>query len=74
MTGGAPLTGNGLAHALARGGGEEGDGAGLLLHHLLVDQAIKVALVLVALIVLGLGMALIWKKAYCGGPPGRDDG
>ncbi|MEU8913054.1 hypothetical protein [Streptomyces nigrescens] len=72
MTGGAPLTGNGPAHALVRGGGGEGDGAGLL-HHLLVDQAIKVVM-LVALTVLGLGMALIWKKAGRGGPPRRDDG
>ncbi|MGA5565471.1 hypothetical protein ACPCUV_30475 [Streptomyces platensis] len=63
MTGAAPL------HALARG---DGDGAGLL-HHLLVDQAIKVALVLVALLVPALGMRLIWKKAGRAGPPRRDD-
>lgn len=61
MTGDEPL------HTLARG-----DGAGLL-HHLLVDQAIKVALVLVALLVLALGMTLIWKKAGRAGPSGRHD-
>ncbi|GFE18417.1 hypothetical protein Sgleb_64640 [Streptomyces glebosus] len=61
MTGDEPL------HALARG---DGDG---LLHHLLVDQAIKVAIVLVALLVLALGMRLIWKKAGRAGPPRRDD-
>ncbi|WP_435604764.1 hypothetical protein [Streptomyces sp. bgisy130] len=59
MTGKEPL------HTLARGG----DG---LFHHLLVDQALKVAIVLGALLVLALGMALIWKKAGRAGPR-RDD-
>ncbi|MFI1501639.1 hypothetical protein [Streptomyces platensis] len=62
------MTGDESLHVLARGGG---DGAGLL-HHLLVDQAIKVAIVLVALLVLALGMRLIWKKAGRAGPPRRD--
>ncbi|MFE7542961.1 hypothetical protein [Streptomyces platensis] len=61
------MTGDEPFHALARG---DGDG---LLHHLLVDQAIKVALVLVALLVLALGMRLIWKKAGRAGPPRCDD-
>lgn len=60
MTGEQPL------HTLARGDGAD------LLHHLLVDQALKVAIVLVALLVLALGMALIWKKAGRAGPR-RDD-
>ncbi|MFF3545620.1 hypothetical protein ACFYXD_27675 [Streptomyces platensis] len=62
------MTGDESLHVLARGGG---DGVGLL-HHLLVDQAIKVAIVLVALLVLALGMRLIWKKAGGAGPPRRD--
>ncbi|KOG37592.1 hypothetical protein [Streptomyces decoyicus] len=81
MTGGGPLAGHGLLHgALAQGGsggeGSEGsggsgggEGAGLL-HHLLVDAALKGAIVIAALIVLALGMVLIWKKAgRCGAPP-----
>ncbi|MFI2264414.1 hypothetical protein OHU45_31780 [Streptomyces tubercidicus] len=68
MSGGGPPEGPGAA--LARGGA---DGEGLV-HHLLADQALKVGIVLVALIVLALGMALIWKKAGRGGSPWRDDG
>ncbi|GAA2586487.1 hypothetical protein [Streptomyces tubercidicus] len=68
MSGGGPLAGPGAA--LARGGA---DGEGLV-HHLLVDQALKVGIVLVALIVLVMGMALIWKKAGRGGPSSREDG
>ncbi|MFG2094519.1 hypothetical protein [Streptomyces sp. NPDC048612] len=67
MTGGGPPAGPGVV--LARGGG---DGAGLV-HHLLVDQAFKAGIVLVALIALGLGMALLWKRAGRAGPPRRDD-
>ncbi|MFI5524522.1 hypothetical protein [Streptomyces platensis] len=63
MTGDKPL------HFLARGGG---DGAGLL-HHLLVDRAVKVAVVLVALLVVALGMRLIWKKAGRAEPSRRGD-
>ncbi|MFE1171955.1 hypothetical protein [Streptomyces sp. NPDC058773] len=69
MTGGS-LTGHGLA--LARGGEGEAGSSGLL-HHLLVDHAIKAGIVLVALLVLAVGMALIWKKAGRGGPPRRED-
>ncbi|WP_030987491.1 hypothetical protein [Streptomyces sp. NRRL S-1813] len=80
MTGGGLLAGHGLLHgALARGGsgGERGEGSGGgegagLLHHLLLDAALKGAVVIVALIVLALGMVLIWKKAGRGGAPPRD--
>ncbi|MBN0049296.1 hypothetical protein JS756_35615 [Streptomyces actuosus] len=34
-----------------------------LLHHLLLDRAIKVVIVVVAVSVLALGMAVIWRRA-----------
>ncbi|WP_406505439.1 hypothetical protein [Streptomyces sp. NBC_00212] len=34
-----------------------------LLHHLLLDRAIKVVIVVVALGVLALGMTVIWRRA-----------
>ncbi|MEV6205843.1 hypothetical protein [Kitasatospora sp. NPDC051914] len=34
-----------------------------LLHHLLLDRAVKVAIVVVALGVLALGMVVIWRRA-----------
>ncbi|MGK4579272.1 hypothetical protein [Kitasatospora sp. HPMI-4] len=34
-----------------------------LVHHLLVDYAVKGAIVVTALVVLGLGAAVIWWRA-----------
>ncbi|MFF1919141.1 hypothetical protein ACFVW8_00995 [Streptomyces sp. NPDC058221] len=34
-----------------------------LVHHLLVDSALKAVIVVVALAVLALGMTVIWRKA-----------
>ncbi|MFE4683354.1 hypothetical protein ACFRNJ_21375 [Streptomyces sp. NPDC056721] len=34
-----------------------------LLHHLLLDRAIKVVIVAVALGILALGMAVMWRRA-----------
>ncbi|WP_199862619.1 hypothetical protein [Streptomyces sp. Root431] len=34
-----------------------------LLHHLLVDRAIKVVIVVLALSILVLGMTVIWRRA-----------
>lgn len=34
-----------------------------LLHHLLLDRAIKVVIVVVAVSVLALGMTVIWRRA-----------
>ncbi|MFD5408972.1 hypothetical protein ACFV4Q_02360 [Streptomyces nojiriensis] len=34
-----------------------------LLHHLLLDRAIKVVIVVVALGILALGMTVIWRRA-----------
>ncbi|WP_185909429.1 hypothetical protein [Streptomyces sp. WAC01280] len=34
-----------------------------LLHHLLVDRAIKVVIVVLALSILALGMTVIWRRA-----------
>ena len=34
-----------------------------LLHHLLLDRAIKIGVVVAALVVLALGMAVIWRRA-----------
>ncbi|MFE1765030.1 hypothetical protein ACFW81_12535 [Streptomyces angustmyceticus] len=60
MNGAGGVAGDGLApHALAGGGGDEG---GDLVAHLVADAALKGVIVLVALIVLGLGMVLIWKR------------
>ncbi|MGW3498991.1 hypothetical protein [Streptomyces sp. NPDC001020] len=39
-----------------------GDGDALL-HHLLVDYLIKAAIVVAALLVLGTGMVIIWRRA-----------
>lgn len=74
MTGGGPLAGHGLMYLLAGGaaGGEGSEGAGIL-QHLLIDRAIKIGIVLVALIVLALGMALIWKRVGRAEPTRRDD-
>ncbi|MFD8547855.1 hypothetical protein [Streptomyces sp. NPDC059649] len=33
-----------------------------LAHHLLVDFALKILIVVVALVVLGLGMTVIWRR------------
>jgi hypothetical protein len=48
------------AQALADGGFDEGLD---LLQHLLMDRLIKAAIVMVALIVLGVGMVVVWKQA-----------
>ncbi|GAB7030706.1 hypothetical protein AB0G35_25375 [Streptomyces sp. NPDC021749] len=40
-----------------------------LAHHLLVDFVLKILIVVVALVVLGLGMAVIWRRV--GRPEGR---
>ncbi|GHF55188.1 hypothetical protein GCM10010218_40750 [Streptomyces mashuensis] len=42
-----------------------------LLHHLLLDYALKGVIVVVAVVVLAIGMVVIWRKA--GRPQGRDD-
>ena len=42
-----------------------------LLHHLLLDRALKVVIVVVALGILALGMTVIWRKA--GRPKKRPD-
>ncbi|MEU6331868.1 hypothetical protein ABZ851_32140 [Streptomyces sp. NPDC047049] len=71
MTGVGGVAGDGLASpALARDGGDEGSG---LLAHLVADAAMKGVIVLVALIVLGLGMVLIWRRVGRGGGPHRDE-
>ncbi|MFG3115761.1 hypothetical protein ACGF4C_15285 [Streptomyces sp. NPDC048197] len=41
-----------------------------LAHHLLMDFALKILIVVVALVVLGLGMAVIWRRV---GRVGRPD-
>jgi len=51
---------------LADGGGRDHE----LLHHLLIDYALKVGIVLVALVVLGVGMAVLWRRVGAG-PPRR---
>ncbi|WP_129297472.1 hypothetical protein [Streptomyces lydicus] len=72
MTGVGGVAGDGLASlVLARGGDGEGSD---LLAHLVADAALKGVIVLVALIVLGLGMMLIWKRVGRGGGPHRDEG
>ncbi|UZJ29350.1 hypothetical protein [Streptomyces endophytica] len=43
--------------------------ASALAHHLLMDFAIKILIVVVALVVLGLGMTVIWRRV--GRPPKR---
>ncbi|MDT0456684.1 hypothetical protein RM550_13215 [Streptomyces sp. DSM 41527] len=71
MTAAGGVAGDVLASpVLARGGGDEGSD---LLAHLVADAAIKGVIVLVALIVLGLGMVLIWKRVGRGGGPRRDE-
>ncbi|MGW1891562.1 hypothetical protein ACWCP6_15080 [Streptomyces sp. NPDC002004] len=40
-----------------------------LLQHLLLDRALKAAVVLVALVVLALGMRLIWRRTGRPRPP-----
>ncbi|PBC81145.1 MULTISPECIES: hypothetical protein [unclassified Streptomyces] len=71
MTGVGGVAGDGLAApALARGGGDEGSD---LLAHLVADAAMKGVIVLVALVVLGLGMVLIWKRVGRGEGPHRDE-
>ncbi|MEV5878334.1 hypothetical protein AB0L75_29745 [Streptomyces sp. NPDC052101] len=42
-----------------------------LLHHLLVDRAVKVVIVMAALGILALGMTVIWRRA--GRPKDRPD-
>ncbi|MEK8143278.1 hypothetical protein NKH18_17495 [Streptomyces sp. M10(2022)] len=46
-----------------------------LVHHLLVDSAVKAAIVVVALAVLALGMIVIWRKTgrVDDRPGGTDD-
>ncbi|MEW1754656.1 hypothetical protein ACIQU1_28650 [Streptomyces angustmyceticus] len=75
MTGVGGVAGDGLASlTLARGGGGgRGDEGADLLAHLVADAALKGVIVLVALIVLGLGMVLIWKRVGRGGGPHRDE-
>ncbi len=46
-------------------------GSSELLHHLLVDRAIKIVIVAAALGVVALGMAAIWR--WAGRPRGRRD-
>ncbi len=41
-----------------------------LAHHLLMDFALKILIVVVALVVLGLGMTVIWRRV---GRVGRPD-
>ena len=36
---------------------------GNLMHHLIVDRLIKLAVVAMALIVLAIGMAVIWRRS-----------
>ncbi|WP_431676528.1 hypothetical protein [Kitasatospora sp. KL5] len=45
-----------------------------LLHHLLLDRAVKAAIVVVALGVLALGMAAIWRRAGRGKDRGDSAG
>ncbi|MEU9503279.1 hypothetical protein [Streptomyces sp. NPDC048196] len=40
-----------------------------LAHHLLMDFALKILIVVVALVVLGLGMAVIWRRVGRVGQP-----
>ncbi|WP_086720363.1 hypothetical protein, partial [Streptomyces angustmyceticus] len=55
---------------LALTGGDEG---GDLVAHVVADAALKGVIVLVALIVLGLGMVLIWKRVGRGGDRRRGE-
>ncbi|MFJ9468636.1 hypothetical protein [Streptomyces caniferus] len=74
MTGGVPAGAGPAYDVLARGGaGGEGSEGADLLSHLLADAAIKGVIVIVALIVLVVGMALIWRSLGRAEAPRRDD-
>ncbi|GES34189.1 hypothetical protein AB0G60_16530 [Streptomyces angustmyceticus] len=69
MSGAGGVAGDGLAPLALTGGDEGGD----LVAHVVADAALKGVIVLVALIVLGLGMVLIWKRVGRGGDRRRGE-